>query len=79
MKNKILPVFITLSLLIISLLNYYNKSIEMLIKEEELYSIADPDIRENEYTLILDNNKKLIAKAPEKENNKVQLNALSPL
>ena len=57
MKNKILPVFITLSLLIISLLNYYNKSIEMLIKEEELYSIADPDIRENEYTLILDNNK----------------------
>lgn len=77
MKNKILPVFITLSLLIISLLNYYNKSIEMLIKEEELYSIADPDIRANEYTLILDNNKKLIAKAPEKENNKVQLNALS--
>lgn len=77
MKNKILPVFIILSLLIISLLNYYNKSIDILIQEEEIYSIADPNIRENEYTLILDNNKKLIAKPPEKENNKVQLNALS--
>lgn len=77
MKNKILPVFIIFSFLTISLLNYYNKSINILIKEEELYSIADPNTRENEYTLILDYNKNVISQAPKKENNNIQLNALS--
>lgn len=77
MKNKTLPVFIILSFLTISLLNYYNKSINILIQEEELYSIADPNTRENEYTLILDYNKNIISRPPKNESKKIQLNALS--
>ena len=77
MKKRILLIIVTCFLLAISSTSYYNILNDILIYEEELYSIADPQTRENEYTVYLDSNKERINTPviPQKEN--IQLNAIS--
>lgn len=76
-KKSVLSIVITCFFLVISSFNYYNKLNNMLIIEEEELKVADPETRENEYTLYLDSNKNRINKPNVSEQEKIQLNALS--
>ncbi len=75
--KKILSIIITCFLVAISSNNYYHKLNDILIYEEEQYSIADPKTRESEYTLILDSKKNLVESPGLIEEDNISLNALS--
>ena len=77
MEKRILSIIISCFLLIISSNNYYNKLNHILIIEEEQYEVADPETRENEYTLYLDSDKNRINEPRVVEQENIQLNALS--
>ena len=76
-KKRILSVIITCFLLVISSNNYYHKLNNLLIIEKEQLSVADPQTRENEYTIYLDSNKNRINEPIVSEEENIQLNALS--
>ena len=77
MKKRIISIVITMFLLLIFASRYYNHLNELLFYEEDQYSIADPNTRENLYTLMLDSNKNLLDKPKESEIDDIKLNALS--
>ena len=77
LNRKVLLGLITCLILTFFSWHYYCELDEILIYENQQYSIADPLTRENEYSLILDSNLNIINEPGEKNQEKVNLHALS--
>ncbi len=77
MRKRLLAIFIVCFFIGVFSARYYSGLNELMTAEEESYSIADPEIRENEYTLYLDSKMNRINKPTIREEENIKLNALN--